>query len=74
MERERRGETEGKGKRKIKELNAKYRVKKRKEHNQHVKNESRRRSQRRRKLMNKGFQNLGKTNYFKSARDRCTKT
>ena len=69
LERERRGETGRKGKR-IRELNAKYRVKK-KEINLVIEELK----QRRQKLkdMNKGFHNLGETNYFRSTKNRCTK-
>ena len=74
LERERRGETGGKGKRKIKELNAKYRVKK-KGINLVIEELKQRLIAKMTKAqdMKKGFHNLGKANYFKSTRNTCTK-
>ena len=74
LERERRGETGGKGKRKIKELNAKYRVKK-KGINLVIEELKQRLIAKKTKVKRykKGFHNLGKTNHFKTTRDMCTK-
>ena len=75
LERERRGETGGKGKRKIKELDTKYRVKK-KGINLVIKDLKQRLIAKKTKVKRyeqKEFHNLGKIDYFKSTRNRCTK-
>ena len=74
LKRESRGETGGNRKRKIKGLNAKYRVKKKGINL--VTEELRQRliaKKTKVKNMNKGFQNLRKTIFFKSTRNRYTK-
>ena len=74
LERERQGETGGKGKRKINKLNAKYRVIK-KGINLVIEELKQRLIAKMTKAqdMKKGFHNLGKANYFKSTRNTCTK-
>ena len=74
LDRERQRETGGKGKRKIKELNAKYRVKK-KGINLVIEELKQRLIAKKTKVKRykKGFHNLRKTNHFKSTRDMCTK-
>ena len=74
LERERRGETGGKGKRKINKLNAKYRVMK-KGINLVIEELKQRLIAKKTKVKRykKGFHNLGKTNHFKTTRDMCTK-
>ena len=74
LERERQREAGGKGKRKIKELNAKYRAKKK---GMNLVIEELKQSliakKTKVKRYKKGFHNLGKTNHFKSTRNMCTK-